>query len=327
MSFEQFGAREMYAKVRGLGDRLELMKQQIEWSPFRPLVRKVYYDGGSSGGRPHTDELVIVRALLLQGWYGISDEELEFQCNDRLSFRNFLGFPEKVPDFSTIWNARDRLKEAGADDEIWDELQRQLDKKGYRIKKGVIQDATFIEAEQGRARRASEKKAEKEGKPVNYTPKQLAHMDKDGTYAVKGQEIHFGYKLHTKTDVDAGLIRLCETTTASMHDGQVNLVEDEDIAAFRDKGYFGTTLPLSVKDETMRRGVRGRKLNGGQLRRNRRISKLRSPGERPYAVIKTVFHAGVTFVTTLPRVAIKNVFTCFAYNLYRLVSLVKRDLA
>ncbi len=327
MSFEQFGAREMYAKVRGLGDRLEFMKQQIDWAPFRPLVRKVYHDGGSSGGRPHTDELIIVRALLLQGWYGLSDEDLEFQCNDRLSFRNFLGFPEKVPDFSTIWKARDRLKEAGVDAEMWNELQRQLDRKGYRIEKGVIQDATFIEAEQGRARRTREKKAEKEGKTVHYTPKQLAHIDKDGTYAVKGQQIHYGYKLHTKPDVDHGLIRSCETTTASMNDGQINLVKKGDIAAFRDKGYFGTPLPRGVKDETMQRAVRGHKLNGGQQRRNKRISRVRSPGERPYAVIKTVFHSGVTFVTTLPRVAIKNMFTCFAYNLYRLVSLTKRTLA
>ncbi|MBI4448531.1 hypothetical protein HY641_00700, partial [Candidatus Woesearchaeota archaeon] len=39
-----------------------------------------------------------------------------------------------------------------------------------------------------------EKKAKKEGKTIEYTPKQLAHIDKDGTFAVKGKEIHYGYK-------------------------------------------------------------------------------------------------------------------------------------
>ena len=34
MSFEQFVAKEMYVKVRGLGDRLVLMKEQIDWKPF-----------------------------------------------------------------------------------------------------------------------------------------------------------------------------------------------------------------------------------------------------------------------------------------------------
>ncbi len=102
------------------------MKEQINWKPFVPLVRSVYYDNKDTGGRPHTDELVIVRSMLLQAWYGLSDEELEFQCHDRLSFRNFLGFPETIPDFSTIWKARERLKNEATDKKIWSELQKQL---------------------------------------------------------------------------------------------------------------------------------------------------------------------------------------------------------
>jgi IS5 family transposase len=327
MSFNQFILREQYQKVKGLGDRLELMKHQIDWEPFRPLVAKVFYDNDTVGGRPHTDELLVVRTLLLQGWYTLSDEELEFQCNDRLSFRNFLGFPEKVPDFSTIWKIRDRLKEAGVESQIWDELQRQLDVKGCKITKGVIQDATFIEAEQGRKRRALEKQAKKEGREITYTEKQKAHMDKDGTYAVKNERVYFGYKLHTKVDVDNNLIRECVTTTASQHDATINLVEQNDIAAYRDKGYFGIPLPENVVDKTMWRGVRGRKLNGGEQRRNKAISRIRSPGERQFAVIKEVFHGGIVTVTTLARVHIKQVFTCFAYNLYQLVTIQRRQLA
>jgi len=107
--------------------------------------------------------------MLLQSWYGLSDQELEFQINDRLSFRNFLGFPDQVPDFTTIWNARERLKNAGVDVLIWGELQRQLAAKGYEIKKGVIQDASFIEADLGKKRYYKEKKAEKKGETVEYT--------------------------------------------------------------------------------------------------------------------------------------------------------------
>jgi len=130
MSFNQFILKEQYKKVKGLGDRLELMKEQIAWEPFVPLVCKIFHDNEKEVGRPHTDELIIVRSMLLQGWYGLSDPELEFQCHDRLSFRNFLGFPEIIPDFTTIWKIRDKLKEKGIDDEIWNELQRQLDEKG-----------------------------------------------------------------------------------------------------------------------------------------------------------------------------------------------------
>ena len=136
MNFNQFVLREQYEKVKGLGDRLKLMREQINWKPFIPLVRKIFHGNEKEIGRPHTDELIIIRSMLLQGWYGLSDPELEFQCHDRLSFRNFLGFPENIPDFTTIWKIRDKLKEECIDAEIWNELQRQLDEKGYEIKKG-----------------------------------------------------------------------------------------------------------------------------------------------------------------------------------------------
>lgn len=289
MSFNQFILREQYKKVQGLGDRLELMKQQIDWAPFIPLVRSVFRDDATVGGRPHTDELVVVRAMLLQAWYGLSDQELEFQCYDRLSFRNFLAFPESIPDFTTIWKIRERLKEAGIDNQIWDEVQRQLTERGYTIKKGVIQDASFIEADLGRKRYQKEKQAEKEGKTISYTKKQLAHMDRDGSFSVKHGQVHYGYKSHIKLDADHHLIREYEVTTASLHDSQIDLVQRRDVAAYRDKGYFGRKLCPGIIDKTMKRAVRGRKLNGGEQLRNKAISRIRAPGERPFAVIKRVF--------------------------------------
>ena len=68
MSFNRFILEEQYKKVKGLGDRLVLMKQQIDWKPFIPLVKSVFYDDKKQGGRPHTDELVVVRSMLLQAW-------------------------------------------------------------------------------------------------------------------------------------------------------------------------------------------------------------------------------------------------------------------
>lgn len=328
LTFDQFILKEQYKKVQGLGDRLELMKQQIEWKPFVPLVRSVFNNDEITGGRPHTDELIVVRSMLLQAWYTLSDQELEFQCHDRLSFRNFLSFPETIPDFTTIWKIRDRLKEKGMDNKIWSELQRQLDKKGYTIKEGVIQDAAFIEADLGRKRYSQEKKAEKKGETIEYTEKQKRHIDKDSTFSVKHGQVHFGYKIHIKLDVDNHLIREVEVTTASLHDGGIDLVKNGDVAAYRDKGYFGRTLKAQdVIDKTMKRGTRKGKINGGEQRRNRAISRVRAPGERPIAVIKRVFHGGRTLVKSLERVRIKEIFKCFAFNLYQLVTLEKKKLA
>ena len=160
-TFDEYILREQYLKVRGLGDRLVLMKEQIDWKPFVPLVKSVFNNDTSKGGRPNTDERVVVRCMLLQAWYGLTDPELEYQCNDRLSFRNFLGYPDRVPDFTTIWKIRDRLVSAGVDVKIWGELQRQIDGLGYKIESGVIQDASFIKADPGRKRQQKEKTAEK----------------------------------------------------------------------------------------------------------------------------------------------------------------------
>ena len=320
MTFEAFILKEKYKKIRGLGDRLALMKEQIDWKPFIKIVESAFDDNDETGGRPHTDEIVVVRCLLLQSWYGLSDPELEFQCNDRISFQNFLGLEQKVPDFSTIWRIRDRLKERGKEEVIWDELQRQLNAKGYKVKKGVIQDASFIEADLGRKRYYKEKKAKKEGREIEYTERQKSHIDKDGSFSIKHGQVHYGYKNHTKLDVDNHLIRDYDVTTASTHDGEIDLVEAGDNTAYRDKGYFGKKIhATNVDDKTMKRATKSRKLNGGELLRNKAISRIRAPAERQYSVIKRTFHNERTQVKTLERVMMKEMFKCFAYNLYQLV--------
>jgi len=54
---------------------------------------------------------------------------------------------------------------------------------------------------------------------------------------------------------------------------------------------------------------------------NKRIAKKRALGERPFSVIKRTFNGDRTFVKTLPRVRVKEMFKCFAYDLYQLVTL------
>lgn len=206
MSFNRFILKERYQKVKGLGDRLALMKEQINWKPFIPLVQCVFHDNKQTGGRPHTNELVVVPSMLLQAWYNLSDPELEYQCHDRLSFRHFLEFPEKIPDFTTIWKIRDRLQHEGIDTLIWSELQRQLDEKGYTVEKGTIQDAAFIEADLGKKQYSKEKKARKKGETIHYSKKQKQHKDKDGSFSVKHGQVHYGYKSHIKVDTDYVLI-------------------------------------------------------------------------------------------------------------------------
>jgi transposase, IS5 family len=58
---------------------------------------------------------------------------------------------------------------------------------------------------------------------------------------------------------------------------------------YRDKGYFGA--PAKGKSVIMWRATRGHPLSTWDSLRNLQISRIRAPGERPFAVIGIVFRA------------------------------------
>jgi len=313
VSFESYILKQQYKKVAALGDRLSLVDELINWHPFRKIVSGIYDNASSKGGRPNTDPIVMIKLLLLQAWYGLSDQELEHQVSDRVSFLRFLGFPDKAPDYSTVWRFRERLARTGKDREIWDELQRQLDVCGLSVRKGVMQDATFITADPGHANA---------GTPRGNEAR--TRRNKEGTWVKKGGRSCYGYKLHSKVDRDFQLIRAIETTPASVHDSRVDLSLPGEVV-YRDRGYAGA--PARGYDATMRKGARYCAVDvRGQLR-NARISRKRTPVERHYAVIKTRYDSGHVRVTTLARTRVKNTFACFCFNLDQLATLRRQGAA
>ena len=296
--------------LRGLSEkqgrsRLLQISDLIDWSPIRRILDEMYDNKSEKGGRPNCDVILMFKILILQQWYGLNDLEVERQMSDRISFMSFLGFPDPFPDSRTIWLFRERMANAGKDEVVWSELQRQLDAKGLRVKRGTIQDATFIEADPG-----SSKKTYDGGAKTRHS--------RDGTWTKKGKKSYFGYKLHQKTDIDYCLIREIETTTAKVHDSRVDLSIKGEVV-IRDRGYFG--VHARGDDFTMVRRTTDAPLGELDKERNRLISKLRSPGERPHAVIKRVFRAGRVLVTTVRRVHVKMMVTAFAFNLYQLCTL------
>jgi len=296
--------------LRGLSEkqgksRLSQISDLIDWPPIRRILDEMYDNKGEKGGRPNCDVILMFKILILQQWYGLSDLEVERQMSDRISFMSFLGFPNPFPDSRTIWLFRERMAKTGKDEVVWGELQRQLDAKGLKVKRGTIQDATFIEADPGKSKKAFDGDAK-------------TRHSRDGTWTKKGKKSYFGYKLHQKTDIDYCLIREIETTTAKVHDSRVDLSIEGEVV-FRDRGYFG--IPARGDDFTMVRRTTDAPLGELDKERNRLISKLRSPGERPHAVIKRVFRAGSVLVTTVRRVHVKMMVTAFAFNLYQLCTL------
>jgi len=179
-----------------------------------------------------------------------------------------------------------------------------------KIKRGVIQDATFITADPGHS--SSDMPRGKEAK---------TRRSRDGTWAKKGDRSFFGYKLHILMDKDHQLIRRLDTTTASTHDSQIDLSQKGE-TVYRDKGYFGVKSSASM-DKTMHRSTRGHPLSIKEKRRNKAITRTRSLVERPFAVIKRVLHTGHVMVTTIARTHMKNIFSCFAFDLNQLLTINK----
>lgn len=304
-SFNKHLLRQEYQKLAQLGDKLAAAEHQLDWERFRPILTDLYTNNTEKGGRPNHDPVLMVKLLVLQSWYGLGDEETERQAVDRLSWRRFLGYPDKVPDSTTIWLFRERLAETGKDKQVWAELQRQLNRKGLKVRKGVAQDASFIMADPGPS-----------SKPRGEEAK--TRRSRDGDWAKRPKGSVFGYKLHVKTDLDLGLVRMLDVTGASVHDSRVDLSLPGEVV-YRDKGYFG--VKPQGWDATMLRGVRGHPLGfRGQLRNNR-IGVKRRPVERVFAVLKRGFGCERVLVTTLERVRVKLLFMCFCFNLTQLGSL------
>ena len=303
-SLVNFALKEKYAKVKKLRSRLEDMNKLLDWGKFLELFPK----RESLRGRPNYEKILMLKMMFLQGWYGLSDEELEFQVNDRLSFQQFLGFPNFIPDYSTAWRFREDLAEGNLTDKIWDELQKQINEKNISVEKGVIQDAVFIVAEPGKTRSGMDERGQAAKTSRN----------RDGSWTKKGKKSYFGYKAHTKVRRGSKIVETFAVTTARVHDNAIDLANPDDIV-YRDKGYTGTKTK-AMGDGTMKRG----NLTLHEQLRNKRIQAKRNQGEHPYATVKRALHGGQTRLTTVYRVFVQQLFVFAAYNLYRLATLVKQ---
>ena len=286
----------------GIHDPLAYMKDAIDWSVFPNLLKDLYHNQTDQGGRPNIPVTTMVKVLFLQSMYNMVDEQTETLIRDRISFMNFLDYPDLLPDAKTIWFFRERLSKTGRDRIIWNELQRQIELKGIKVKRGSAQDATFITADPGHSKHEEPRT---EGK---------TRRSKDGSFTKKNNKTFFGFKGHTIVDDNKiPILRSYAVTTAKDHDTAIDLSKT-GITVYRDKGYFGND-PKGING-TMDRAVRGHKLPIESVRRNLRISRKRSLVEYPYAVIKRVFHFGHVLVTAIRRVRVKFMFACFAYNLH-----------
>ncbi len=176
-----FAILQEYERIKELGDKLVEIGNRINWEGFRPKLEVMFKNNTERGGRPNVDVIVMLKSLFIQQLYSLSDEQLERELADRISFRVFLGTTEVVPDSTTIWKFRERLAQSGMDKEVWAEMQRQLDAMNLKVKKGIMQDATFITADPGHTKKDAPRGNEAK-----------TRRSKDGAWGKKGAKSYFG---------------------------------------------------------------------------------------------------------------------------------------
>lgn len=252
------------------------------------------------------------KVLVLQALCNLSDDQAEFQIQDRLSFMRFLdlGLADRVPDAKTIWLFREHLAQAGAIKTLFASFDKHLAEAGYLAMGGQIVDATIVAAP--RQRHTDEEKAAIKAGEVpeewKARPARLRQKDRDARWTVKfskakpavpgrPQQVDiavptFGYKNHAAIDRLHGFIRGWSVTSAASYDGaQLANVLDRSNTGSR---VWADTAYRSAKNEEWlgkngyvsdihRKKPKGRPMSARTSRANGRRSMVRSAVEHVFA--------------------------------------------
>ena len=137
------------SKILGTSRTQRVLKEihdHIRWEPLERILVAGYPVGKSPVGNAAYPPLMLLKAVLLQKWFGIrSDPELENQINDRVSFKVFMGLPfgDPSPDHSVISRFRDRVG-GTVMERVHAEILGQLSEKGFSIDAGLAVDARLV---------------------------------------------------------------------------------------------------------------------------------------------------------------------------------------
>jgi len=307
-------ADAMVGRRKGQNERLERIGALLNWGRIEQLLSAVYAAGE---GRPAYRPLVMLRALLLQQWYRLSDPELEEALSDRLSFRRFVGLSleEEVPDHSTLRRFRTQMTQRGLSAQVFAEVNRQLERRGLMVKHGTLIDASLIEASVTPPRDAAS------------TPGEGSTLDPDADWTRrKGGGSHFGYKAHVAVDQGSGLIRKALLTSAKVNDSEVadELICGDEQTVYADKAYDSNArrellARWGIGDGIMRRARWGtaRHPDPALVARNLKLSPIRSAVERSFAAMKQWYGYQRVRYRGLARNGLQLHLICIAINLRR----------
>jgi len=279
------------------GDPLVQLNAIVPWEQFRTTFSQLRdKPRKSTAGRKPFDVILMFKILVLQSLYNLSDDQMEYQIADRLSFMRFLNLQldDRVPDAKTIWLFRDDVTKAELTKTLFEQFDRYLRDNGFAAKKGQIIDASIVSAPKQRNTREENKRI-KDGEEIEeWDESKRRQKDTDARWAKKNNVNYYGYKNHVSTDVKYKFIRDYEVTDASVHDSQVfeQLLDPNNSSGgvWADSAYRSEKSLLLLKEHNyyehlQRKGTRSNQLSEREKQGNHTRSKIRSRVEHIFGIM------------------------------------------
>ena len=328
-------------KIREFDPPLSKLDKVINWELFRDTIENtLYVKPKGAGGRPPYDKLLMFKILILQKYYNLSDEQAEFQINDRTSFKQFLGLElgDNIPDEKTIWLFKNQLADHNLSEKLFDLFTKQLMNQGIVAKEGSLIDATFVDVPRQRNSREENAYIKKGSIPTSFGKKdknsnysKLSQKDTDARWMTKSGERHFGYKDHINADAKTKLITKYSVSSASPHDSTEieNIVDETDSSLHADSAYRSEKIETYLKGINCdsfihEKGYRDNPLTESQKESNKKKSKIRARVEHVFGFMTNSMNNALYMKSVgIKRIKSSIGFLNLTYNMFRYEQLVR----
>ena len=248
------------------------MDKILPWKELLGVIKRRYPARGN--GRPPIELESMLRIYFMQQWYGLSDPGMEDSLYDITSMRLFAQLSlDGIPDESTICRFRHRLERYNLTEKLFRKTEKYLSERNLILSEGTIVDATIISA-------------------PSSTKNQKKERDPEMKQTKKGNQWHFGMKVHVGTD-EQGRAHSVAVTDASVHDSQVmnDLIHGEENVIYGDKAYASDETKAKFESSGVtcrinRKSRRGKKLNCADRSFNRKSNRTRAKVEHIFGVVK-----------------------------------------
>lgn len=265
--------------------RRQVLLEKLEWLvPWERLEAKIepYYPKAGKRRRPYPLS-VMLRSHVVQVTHNLSDPAMEDMLYEVETVRRFVGINQRdpIPDESTLLHFRRLLERHELGQGLFQEINEHLAARGLRLREGTVIDATIIQA-------------------PSSTKNQWKERDPEMRQTRKGNQYHFGMKLHVGADAETGLVHSFTTTPANVHDitQAHQLLHGREKRVWGDAGYTGVAKRPEILGldhdvdwvVSMRHGQR-RKLPADGLENwgKKQKSSVRAKVEHPFHKVKLLF--------------------------------------